>query len=178
MGYEIAGGLGAKMAHPEREVIVFVGDGSYLMMNSELLTSVATGHKLIVVVCDNGGFAVIRRLQMATGNASFNNLFADARAVRPWTVDFAAHARAMGALAERVASLAELGPAFERARQADRSAVIVIDVDANGWTEPGGAWWEVAIPEVSGRPEIRAARAEYERARTNQRLLTTPPGRR
>jgi 3D-(3,5/4)-trihydroxycyclohexane-1,2-dione acylhydrolase (decyclizing) len=171
MGYEIAGALGAKMAHPGREVIVFVGDGSYLMMNSELLSSVATGHKLIVVVCDNGGFAVIRRLQMATGNASFNNLFADARAVRAWTVDFAAHARAMGAVAERVASLAELGPAFERARQADRSAVIVIDVDANGWTEPGGAWWEVAIPEVSGRAEVRAARAAYEQARGSQRLL-------
>ena len=87
----------------------------------------------------------------------------------------AAHARSMGAATERVASLAELGPAFERARQADRTAVIVIDVDANGWTEPGGAWWEVAIPEVSSRAEIRAARAEYERARGNQRLLVTPP---
>src|SRR5262249_8922021 len=107
MGYEIAGALGAKMAHPDREVIVFVGDGSYLMMNSELLTSVATGHKLIVVVCDNGGFAVIRRLQMATGNASFNNLFADARAVRPWAVGFAAPGRAMGGAAEPVARLAE-----------------------------------------------------------------------
>lgn len=174
MGYEIAGALGAKMAHPEREVIVFVGDGSYLMMNSELLTSVATGHKLIVVLCDNGGFAVIRRLQVATGNASFNNLFADARAVRPWTVDFAAHAAAMGAIAERVRSIADLGLAFERARAADRSTVIVIDVDQDQWVAAGGAWWEVAIPEISGRPAVRTARSAYESGRRRQRLMVGP----
>jgi len=174
MGYEIAGALGAKMAHPEREVIVFVGDGSYLMMNSELLTSVATGHKLTVVLCDNGGFAVIRRLQMATGNASFNNLFADARAVRPWSVDFAAHAASMGAHAERVRSLADLGLAFDRARKADRTSVIVIDVDQDKWVEAGGAWWEVAIPEVSGRPAVRSARGAYEAGRKRQRLVVAP----
>jgi 3D-(3,5/4)-trihydroxycyclohexane-1,2-dione acylhydrolase (decyclizing) len=169
MGYEIAGALGAKMANPERDVIAFVGDGSYLMLNSEIYTSVLTGHKLIVVVCDNGGFAVIDRLQTAKGGKSFNNLFDTCRRKEAIAVDFAQHAASMGAVAETVPSLAELPAAFRRAKAAERTAVIVIKVDPHQWT-PGDAWWDVAVPEVSERAEVRAARAEHERARQRQRV--------
>jgi 3D-(3,5/4)-trihydroxycyclohexane-1,2-dione acylhydrolase (decyclizing) len=169
MGYEIAGALGAKMANPERDVIAFVGDGSYLMMNSDIYTSVLTGHKLIVVVADNGGFAVIDRLQTAKGGKSFNNLLDDCRKQRFVAVDFAKHAESMGAVAETVHSLADLEAAFRRAKQADRTAVIVVKVDAHQWT-PGDAWWDVAVPEVSERAEVRAARAEHEAARKKQRV--------
>ena len=100
-----------------------IGDGSYMMANSELATSVMLGHKIIVVVLDNGGFGCINRLQQATGGDSFNNLFANARQVRPPEIDFAAHMAAMGARAEKVGSLAELQAAMIRARNAhDRAA--------------------------------------------------------
>ncbi len=170
MGYEIAGGLGVKMARPDREVVVMLGDGSYMMMNSELATSVMLGLKLIVVVLDNRGFGCINRLQMACGGASFNNLIDTARHVVPSSIDFAAHAAAMGATAEKVGSIAELEAAMTRARASDRSYTIVIDTDPLATTEAGGAWWDVAVPEVSGRPEVRAARADYERQRELQRL--------
>src|SRR5699024_9010469 len=107
MGYEIAGGVGVKMAEPEREVVVMVGDGSYLMLNSELATSVMLGLKLVVVVLDNRGFGCINRLQHATGGAGFNNLLADARHVAMPEVDFAAHARSLRARAGHVATLGE-----------------------------------------------------------------------
>src|ERR1700724_4471556 len=118
MGYEIAGALGVKMAHPEREVVVSMGDGSYLMMNSEIATSVMLGLKLIIVVTDNRGFACINRLQRATGGESFNNLLADARHEVLPEVDFVAHARSMGAEAVKVSSIAELEAAFKAARAA------------------------------------------------------------
>jgi 3D-(3,5/4)-trihydroxycyclohexane-1,2-dione acylhydrolase (decyclizing) len=168
MGYEIAGGWGAKLANPDHDVFVMVGDGSYLLMNSDILSTVMTGHKLIVVVCDNGGFAVIDRLQRASGNASFNNLLSDCRRVRDVKVDFAAHARAMGARGERVESIADLDAALARARAADRTSVIAIDVDAYGWT-PNEAWWEVGVPEVSARAEVLAAAAQWQQGRTKQR---------
>ena len=114
MGYEIAGGLGVKLADPERDVVVMVGDGSYLMMNSEIATSVAMGLKLTIVLLDNGGFGCINRLQQATGGAPFNNLV-------PHGVDLRAHAASLGALAERVASLAELEDAVRRAQSASRT---------------------------------------------------------
>ena len=104
MGYEISGGWGAKMALPDREVVVLVGDGSYLMMNSDLYSTVLTGHKLSVIVCDNGGYAVINRLQLAQGGEPFNNLFADSRVQQVTPVDFAAHAASMGCEAEAVNS--------------------------------------------------------------------------
>jgi 3D-(3,5/4)-trihydroxycyclohexane-1,2-dione acylhydrolase (decyclizing) len=168
MGYEIAGGWGAKMARPEHETFVMVGDGSYLIMNSDILSSVMSGHKLVVVVCDNGGFAVIDRLQRASGNASFNNLLKDCRAVAQVKVDFAAHARAMGANAETVRSIADLGAALARARAAERTSVIVIDVDTYGWTS-NDAWWEVGIPQVSERAEVLAAGAAWDEGRKHQR---------
>jgi 3D-(3,5/4)-trihydroxycyclohexane-1,2-dione acylhydrolase (decyclizing) len=170
MGYEIAGGLGAKMALPARDVFVLVGDGSYLMMNSEIATSVMLGLKLTIVVLDNRGFGCINRLQNATGGASFNNLLRDAAHVTVPEIDFAGHARSLGAIAEKVAGLAELASALERARSNARTSVIVIDTDPMGSTEAGGAWWDVAVPEISVRPEVRAARARYETALRLQRM--------
>jgi len=168
MGYEIAGGLGVKMAEPGRETIVMVGDGSYLMMNSELATSVMLGAKLTVVVLDNRGFGCINRLQAGTGGAPFNNLLADTRhAVLP-DIDFAAHARSLGALAEKV-SFADLEAALARAYAADRTSVVVIDTDPAISTEAGGAWWDVAVPQVSDREQVRAARANYDLNTKNQR---------
>jgi 3D-(3,5/4)-trihydroxycyclohexane-1,2-dione acylhydrolase (decyclizing) len=175
MGYEIAGGWGGRIAQaetqPDAQTVVFVGDGSYLLMNSDIYSSVLSGHKLIVLVLDNGGFAVINKLQKNTGNASFNTLFADCPTIAaPFGVDFTAHARAMGAIAEEVASVDEFGAAFARAKIADRTCVIVMKVDAHdGWTDQGHAWWEVGTPEVSTREAIGTARAKIEAGRANQR---------
>jgi 3D-(3,5/4)-trihydroxycyclohexane-1,2-dione acylhydrolase (decyclizing) len=169
MGYEIAGGLGVKMAHPDREVVVMVGDGSYMMMNSELAASVTLGRKLIVVLLDNRGYGCINRLQRACGGASFNNLLDTAIHVEPSAIDFAAHAASMGARAEKVDGIAGLEAAMARARAADRTTVIVIDTDPMATTEAGGAWWDVAVPEVSDRPEVAEARRAYEKKRTLQR---------
>jgi 3D-(3,5/4)-trihydroxycyclohexane-1,2-dione acylhydrolase (decyclizing) len=168
MGYEIAGAWGAKMANPARDVIAFVGDGSYLMMNSDIYSTVLTGHKLIIIVCDNGGFAVIDRLQVDQGGRSFNNFIADSRISQLVPVDFAAHAASMGAIAETVHSTAQLEEAFRRAKQADRTTVIALKVQPHQWT-PGGAWWDVAVPEVSARAEVQAARARYEAGRPPSR---------
>ncbi len=164
MGYEIAGGLGAKLADPAREVFVMVGDGSYLMMNSEIATSVMLGVKLTIVVLDNRGFGCINRLQNATGGASFNNLLRDTRHETLPEIDFAAHAGSMGAISRKVAGLAELETALAEARNHDRTSVIVIDTDPLISTDAGGHWWEVAVPEVSVRDEVKAARKRYDGA--------------
>ncbi len=169
MGYEIAGGWGAAMADPGRDVIVMVGDGSYLMMNSDIYSSVLTGHKMILVVCDNGGFAIINRLQNFKGSASFNNLIRDCRIKEPVAVDFAAHAASMGALSRSVSSIAELEEAIDWAKGNDRTSVIVIATDGFAWT-PGDAWWDVGVPEVSEREEVRTARSEHGAGRTAQRV--------
>lgn len=165
MGYEIAGGLGVKLAEPGREVVVMVGDGSYLMLNSEIATSVMLGVKLVLVVLDNRGFGCIHRLQRATGGAPFNNLLADSRQASLTQVDFAAHAAALGAQSEKVPDVAALSEALERARAATRTYVIVIETDPHAATDAGGAWWDVAVPEVSERDAVQAARAEYEARR-------------
>jgi 3D-(3,5/4)-trihydroxycyclohexane-1,2-dione acylhydrolase (decyclizing) len=169
MGYEIAGGLGVKMALPNREVVVMVGDGSYMMLNSELATSVMLGLKLIVVVLDNRGYGCINRLQLATGGASFNNLLADARQVRTPQIDFSAHMTAMGAVAEKAGSLAEMQAAMIRARASEVTYGIVIETDPFATTEAGGHWWDVSVPEVSDREQVRTARESYEAALSNQR---------
>lgn len=166
MGYETSGGWGAAMAKAEDndggELIVFVGDGSYMMMNSDIYSSVLSGHKMIVVVCDNGGYAVINRLQNFKGGESFNNLIKDCRlGVEPFSVDFAAHGAAMGAQAFRATSVAELKEAFAAARKATRTCVISIDVQSHDWTG-GDSWWDVGVPEVSPRPEVQAAKTEHE----------------
>ena len=171
MGYEIAGGLGVKMARPDREVVVMVGDGSYLMLNSEIATSVMLGHKLIVVVQDNHGFGCINRLQQACGGAPFNNLLADC-AQGPLgapAIDFALHARSLGALGVNVKTIPELEAALVRARAADRTTVICIETDPHRTTEEGGCWWEVAVPEASPSENVRSARAAYQEARKAQR---------
>jgi 3D-(3,5/4)-trihydroxycyclohexane-1,2-dione acylhydrolase (decyclizing) len=170
MGYEIAGGLGVKMAQPDRQVVVMVGDGSYLMMNSEIATSVMMGQKLIIVLLDNRGFGCINRLQRATGGESFNNLLQHAKHETLPEIDFAAHAKSMGARSEKVSSTAELEAAMGRARKSDRTSVIVIETDPYKTTEAGGFWWDVAVPEVSERPKVRAARKAYEKSTTLQRV--------
>ncbi len=161
MGYEIAGGLGVKMALPERNVIVFVGDGSYLLLNSELATSVMLGKKLTVVVLDNRGYGCINRLQRATGGESFNNLLRDTLHEELPDIDFAAHARSLGAIAEKVSGITELESALTRARESKRSHVIVIDTDPMTITDAGGHWWDVAVPEVSARSQVRDAHDRY-----------------
>ncbi len=165
MGYEIAGGLGVKLAFPDREIFVMVGDGSYLMMNSEIATSVAMHRKLVVVLLDNRGFGCINRLQQASGGAPFNNLLGPEAPA----IDFAAHARSLGAHAEHVKTVADLEGALDRARRADRTAVVVIETDPGRPFTGGGTWWDVPIPEVSARPEVRAAREVYDAARKRQR---------
>ncbi|HET6235922.1 MAG TPA: 3D-(3,5/4)-trihydroxycyclohexane-1,2-dione acylhydrolase (decyclizing) [Acetobacteraceae bacterium] len=169
MGYEIAGGLGVKLADPSREVIVMVGDGSYLMLNSEIATSVMLGLRLTIVLLDNGGFGCIDRLQRASGGAGFNNLLADAhrgdahQGKLP-AIDFRAHAASLGAIAQQVDDLAALEDAVRRAHTAPRTTVIVIATDPRAGTQAGGHWWDVAVPAVSSREQVRAARSAYERA--------------
>ena len=170
MGYEIAGGIGVKMALPDREVIVVVGDGSYLMMNSEIATSVMLGCKLIIVVNDNRGFGCINRLQMATGGEPFNNLLRDARHEVLPEIDFVAHARSLGAQAVKVNSIAKLERAFTLARSAASTQVIVIDTDPLASTDAGGSWWDVAIPAASERAQVAQAREDYEKALASQRV--------
>ncbi|WP_299783611.1 3D-(3,5/4)-trihydroxycyclohexane-1,2-dione acylhydrolase (decyclizing) [uncultured Roseobacter sp.] len=175
MGYEIAGAWGARIAQsqrePERDTITFCGDGSYLMLNSDIYSSVLTGKKLIILLLDNGGFAVINKLQNNTGNESFNNLIADCPTVpEPFAVDFEAHAASMGANAETVQNPTELAEAFKRAQAADKTSVIVMKVDAyEGWTTQGHTWWECGTPQVSTSEKVRAAHAEWESARVRQR---------
>ena len=164
MGYEIAGGLGVKMARPESDVIVMVGDGSYLMMNSEIATSVAMGVKLTIVLLDNRGFGCINRLQQSTGSPRFNNLLSGP------SVDFRAHAESLGAISEHVSSLAELEQAVRHAGSADRTTVIVIDTDPEASTKAGGHWWDVPVPEVSPRAEVSAAHDTWTQHRATQRL--------
>jgi 3D-(3,5/4)-trihydroxycyclohexane-1,2-dione acylhydrolase (decyclizing) len=164
MGYEIAGALGVKLAQPQREVIVMVGDGSYLMLNSEIATSVQMGLKLIIVLLDNGGFGCIERLQKSTGNASFNNLRGSSTRARDG-LDLVAHARSLGALAHKVQGVAELASSLSAARKADRTSVLVIETDPASSTAAGGHWWDVPVPEVSDRTEVRSAREQYAVAR-------------
>ena len=170
MGYEIAGGLGVKLARPDAEVIVMVGDGSYLMMNSEIATSVMLGLKLTIVVLDNGGFGCIDRLQRATGGATFNNLLADAAHATLPRIDFRAHAESLGAVAEHVGGVAELEAALDRARAAPRTSVMVIDTDPPASTAAGGHWWDVPVPDVSARAEVGVAHELWLANRAGQRL--------
>jgi 3D-(3,5/4)-trihydroxycyclohexane-1,2-dione acylhydrolase (decyclizing) len=170
MGYEIAGGWGAKMADPTRDVIVMVGDGSYMLMNSDIYSSVLTGHKLIIIVCDNGGYAVISRLQQFKGTPGFNNLLKDCKTAIPaFSVDFVKHAESMGAHARKVQSIAELEQAMEWAKTTDRTTVISIVSDAYTWT-PGDALWDVGVPQVSDRPAVQEQQKYQADVRSKQRV--------
>jgi 3D-(3,5/4)-trihydroxycyclohexane-1,2-dione acylhydrolase (decyclizing) len=172
MGYEVVAPWGASMAraqtHPDGVVTALFGDGSYLMLNSELYSAAFAGHPYVAVLCDNGGFAVIHRLQTNQGAEGFNNMLADSRgpgADGSVRVDFAAHARSLGCLVEDVpadAGLDELRAAYLRARQAakdsKRPVVVVCRTHPATWTE-AGAWWETGVPEsLSGREAYDAAK--------------------
>ncbi|MCH2069085.1 3D-(3,5/4)-trihydroxycyclohexane-1,2-dione acylhydrolase (decyclizing) [Shimia sp.] len=175
MGYEIAGAWGARIAQAEREpdqdTITFCGDGSYMMLNSDIYSSVLSQKKMIVLVLDNGGFAVINKLQNNTGNESFNNLLEDCPTIpEAFGVDFTAHAASMGATAEKVANPAELAEAFKRAKASDKTYVIVMDVDPyEGWTTEGHAWWEVGTPHITEDDSVREAHIAWEASRVKQR---------
>ena len=170
MGYEIAGGLGAKLALPDREVFVVVGDGSYMMMNSELATAVMMGQKIVVVVCDNQGYACIDNLQRSAGSPGFNNMFEDTVHEELPAIDFVAHAKSMGADAVHVDSIDALGSSLKDARTAERSTVITVAVGRAGSGDIGGAWWDVAVPAVSDLDTVTDARAAYDAATKKQRV--------
>ena len=161
MGYEIAGAIGVKMADPDRDVICFTGDGTYMMANSEMATAAMMGVEFTVVITDNRGFGCINRLQMGTGGAEFNNLFDHAVHTNPMAIDFAAHAASMGAISVKVSSIAELEEALKNRHGHGRPYVVVIETDPYPSTEHGGSWWEVAVPEVSERPAVNAAHKSY-----------------
>ncbi|MBO6885110.1 MAG: 3D-(3,5/4)-trihydroxycyclohexane-1,2-dione acylhydrolase (decyclizing) [Marivita sp.] len=161
MGYEIAGAMGIKMAQPEADVICFTGDGTYMMANSEMATAAMMGIPFTIVVTDNRGFGCINRLQMGTGGAEFNNLLDHAVHANPSAIDFAKHAEAMGAVSVKVGSIAELEEALAKRHNQTVPYVVVIDTDPYPSTEYGGTWWEVGVPEVSDRAEVRAAHEKY-----------------
>jgi 3D-(3,5/4)-trihydroxycyclohexane-1,2-dione acylhydrolase (decyclizing) len=161
MGYEIAGALAIKMAQPERDVVCMIGDGSYMMANSELATAAMMGLKITLVITDNRGFGCINRLQMGTGGAEFNNLLDKAFHVNPSQIDFVAHTAAMGATSVKASNIAELEAALEQAKSVDGPFVVVIDTDPYPSTQEGGTWWEVAVPEVSDRESVNEARVKY-----------------
>lgn len=169
MGYEIAGAWGAAFARTTGQVYAMAGDGSYLMLNSEIYSSVLSGKKFILIVCDNEGYAVIERLQLGQGGVSYNNMLRDARgpgsSVR---VDFRAHAEALGALTIAADDAEGFREALRIAKAADRTAVIITKVRADDWTL-GGAPWEVGVPTTSDRPEILAARAAMDDAMADRR---------
>ncbi|MEL6640443.1 MAG: 3D-(3,5/4)-trihydroxycyclohexane-1,2-dione acylhydrolase (decyclizing) [Pseudomonadota bacterium] len=171
MGYEIAGAMGIKMAEPERDVICFTGDGTYMMANSEMATAAMMGIDFTVVVTDNRGFGCINRLQMGTGGAEFNNLLDHAVGGENSKIDFAAHAASMGATSVKVSTIAEMEEALAKRRDVKGPYVVVIDTDPYPSTEHGGTWWEVAVPEVSVRDTVNAKRAAYEKA-LKERSLT------
>ncbi|MGY5304942.1 3D-(3,5/4)-trihydroxycyclohexane-1,2-dione acylhydrolase (decyclizing) [Nocardia gipuzkoensis] len=167
MGYELAGAWGAAMAHTDGVVTTLLGDGSYLMLNSELFSAAFAGHPFVAVVCDNDGYAVIARLQEGQGGEPFNNFYADCRTghERPPRVDFAAHAAALGCSVFTASDLEAFRDAYARARAAAkaerRPAVLVVRTQPAAWTE-AGAWWEVGVPEHL------AGRAAYDETKPRQ----------
>lgn len=169
MGYEIAGAMGIKMAEPERDVICFTGDGTYMMANSEMATAAMMGISFTVVVADNRGYGCINRLQMGCGGAEFNNLLDHAIGGENSNIDFAKHAEAMGATSVKVTSIAELEDALAKRDSIKGPYVVVIDTDPYPSTEPGGTWWDVGVPEVSDRAEVNAAFTGYALNKKKQR---------
>ena len=185
MGYEIAGGLGVRMAAPERDVFVLVGDGSYLMLAQELVTAVQEAVKLIVVIVDNHGFSSIGALSRSVGGEGFGTHYryrtaaglgsdteAPQGAVLP--IDLAANAESLGVPAIRVRTIAELREALVAAKRGTTSAAIVIEVDRYAGVPSYGSWWDVAVAETSEDEDVRAARARYDSARRAQRSYLRP----
>ena len=168
MGYEISGALGIKMANPDKEVISFVGDGSYLLQNSDIYSSVITNHKLIIIVCDNGGHAVINRLQLFKGGKEFNCQFDSSKNTNLVNVNFAKHAESLGATSEAVSSIADLEKAFERAKKSKKTYVISIKTHAYQWLE-GSAYWESPTLELPTTKENKKALEEHRAGKSKQR---------
>ncbi|EJB07055.1 acetolactate synthase [Rhizobium leguminosarum bv. trifolii WSM597] len=173
MGYELAGAMGIKLALPDREVVCFVGDGSYMMMNSELATAAMRRIPFTVVLTDNRGYGCINRLQIACGGEEFNNMYKDCNVEEQPEIDFVAHASAMGVHAVKAKGISDLEEQIIAARGRNRPTVIVIDSDAKpGPGEGGGGfWWDVAVPEVGTSEKLNNARAEYVRNRSLQSLV-------
>ena len=171
MGYEIAGAMGIKMAEPERDVLCFTGDGTYMMANSEMATAAMMRISFTVIVTDNRGYGCINRLQMGTGGAEFNNLLKDTVHETPSAIDFAAHAASMGATSVKVSSIAELEGAVAKRGGITGPYVIVIDTDPYPSTPHGGSWWEVGVPEVSVRSEVNDAWESYRQGKASQKTV-------
>ena len=168
MSYEISGALGIKMANPDKDVISFVGDGSYLLNNTDIYSSVITKNKLIIIVCDNGGYAVINRLQLFKGGKEFNNLLKSSKTPGLVGVDFAKHAASMGAKSEEVSSISDLEEAFKRAKQSDVTYVISIKTHSYEWLE-GSAYWESPTLEIPTSKENEEALKLHKEGKSKQR---------
>lgn len=185
MGYEIAGGLGAKMACPDREIYVIVGDGSYLMMAQEIVTSIQEGVKLTIILIDNHGFGSIGSLSRSLGSKGFGTryLFRDQQTGQlptdeiPFSdaleqylpVDYRANAASLGAYSRKASSIEDFKKALEEARKQERTTVICVETDRYAGVPGYESWWDVAVAEVSEDESVREARAEYEKARKNER---------
>ena len=168
MGYEVAAGLGVHLADPSRPNVVFAGDGSYLMANSELATAVMMGASMTLIITDNRGFGCINRLQAGTGGAAFNNLFADSHHEVMPEIDFVAHAGSMGARAVKAHSIAELEELVSQSIKKQGVDVIVIDTDPGPSTEAGGTWWDVGVPDISNRQSVMDAHQNHQSGRDKQ----------
>jgi 3D-(3,5/4)-trihydroxycyclohexane-1,2-dione acylhydrolase (decyclizing) len=174
MGYEIAGGLGAKLAAPDREVFVMVGDGSYLMMATELVTAVQEGIKLVVVCVDNHGFASIGNLSESVGSQRFGTSYRyrspDGRLDGGFLpVDLAANAASLGVYVLRTRTIEEFRRALAKARAADRTTLVYIETDPLLGAPSSDAWWDVPVAEVAALASTRDARASYAKAKKRQR---------
>jgi 3D-(3,5/4)-trihydroxycyclohexane-1,2-dione acylhydrolase (decyclizing) len=177
MGYEIPGAIGVKMADPSREVFAFVGDGTYLMMPSEIVTAVQEGIKIIIVVVNNHGFASIGGLSQSLGSAGFGTHFRK-RASKSGQldgeylpVDFAANARSLGAEAISTCTIEEFRQALQDARKATKTTIIVVETDREVRVPGYDSWWDVAVPETSSMDDVKKAREEYEKALKQERYF-------
>jgi 3D-(3,5/4)-trihydroxycyclohexane-1,2-dione acylhydrolase (decyclizing) len=184
MGYEIPGGMGVKLAAPEREVFVMIGDGSYLMLPGELPTAVAEGIKLVIVLVQNHGYSSIGALSRSVGSGGFGTLYhsrangsvpTDDRPAEPLPIDLAANAESLGARVIRARTIAEVRSGLEAARAASGPVVVHVEVDRYEGVPSYESWWDVPVAEVASDESVRAARAEYERARQAQRRYVEAP---
>lgn len=175
IGYEIPGAMGAKMADPSREVFVFVGDGTYQMMPTEIATAVQEGVKLIIVLVDNHGYASIGGLSESIGSAGFGTRYRERSKAsgeldgKVLTVDYVANARSLGAIATKASTIAELKEALARAKSSDHTNVIVVETEREVRVPSYDSWWDVAVAEVSEDKKVQAARSRYEEARRKER---------
>jgi 3D-(3,5/4)-trihydroxycyclohexane-1,2-dione acylhydrolase (decyclizing) len=182
MGYEIAGGLGVKMADRSREVFVMVGDGSFLMMSSEIVTSIQEGYKLTIVLLDNHGYSSIGGLSQSLGSRGFGTNY-ERRSSQTGQldggilpVDFAAITQAMGELTIRAKTYADLETALAAVKRASSTSVIVVETDKEARVPGYESWWDVPVAEVSDMPEVRKAHAAYEKALAKERMFVFSRG--